>query len=127
SRGCNVARRREQCAIAAEHHNKVRVLLDRNFPLRQFVVWTKFLGDRVNGYSIAVIAQPARDLTRNMAQFGLALLANNGTPFHLNSACRRNSRLPSMPRIGDSITSRSCAPSRVTSWWTFATASCCAC
>src|SRR5260370_17149617 len=79
------------------------MLLDNRFPFGQFAIRAELAGHAIDGDRISVVAQPSRYLERDLTQFRFALLGDDGSTFHQNSARRRNSRFPSLPRIGVSI------------------------
>src|SRR4029077_15428667 len=110
-------RRGEQRAIAAQHDHKIRPRLDQVFPLHQLAFGTELTGHRVCCDRITMGAQPLGNLAYNRPQVRLAELGDDRRFLHQNSACKRNSLFPSMPRIGDSINSMCWLPSASTFWW----------
>src|SRR5262249_23706140 len=106
----------------AQHNDKVGMPSRQVFPFHQLAFGTEFLNHGIYRDRVSVGAQPVCDLARHLAQVGLAVFGDDGSSFHQNSACRKNSRFPSMPKIGDSMTSTSRPPSPVTATATFATA-----
>src|SRR5215472_297134 len=86
-------------------------------------------------------AEPRKKIGQDARQLLLRRLGDDGDRLHVhlgkslavyrtacysNRACSRNSRFPSAPRIGESITSTSLPPSATTAFLTRSTAPCCA-
>src|SRR5882724_7779972 len=115
---------REHRAIASQDNHEIGRDSGQLFPLCRFAVRTKFTGGCISSDGVAVIAKPACHLVDNPAQIRLALLGDDGCFLHQNSARNRNSRFPSIPRIGDSINSMFLPPSSSTFCRTLLTALC---
>ena len=110
---------RQQRAVSTQHNGERRLALRRIFALHRIESRHLRRGLLVHDDGVSLRLQPLAQANDHGRQLHRPWLGENGNEFfwfghhrwRAKTACNRNSRLPSAPKIGESVTSISFPPS----------------